>query len=104
MRETLNERAELALRELAEARPGAWQASMLEETPDGRTVLELRSGHERLIGKLWPGDQGEAMLGLLRSLAACATPTLRVPVPVAWCAGARVLVTEAAQGAPCRDL
>jgi aminoglycoside phosphotransferase (APT) family kinase protein len=104
MRETLIERADEARRELAEFRAGRWEASLLEETPDGRNVLEFRSGDERLIGKVWPDGDGAAMLGLLQALAAATTATFRVPQPVAWCERSRVLVTEVASGAACRGL
>ena len=112
MRETLSERIEAARRELAALRPGDWEASVREESPEGGVVVEYRSGADRVVGKLRadrahgrdaPGS-GEAAFRLLASLAERETRTFRVPRPILWCAGPRALLTEAAAGEPCRGL
>jgi aminoglycoside phosphotransferase (APT) family kinase protein len=104
VRQALTERVELARRELERVRPGAWLAGELTETTEGRAVVEFHSNGARLIGKLSDAIDGDQTFRRLEVLHASETPTLRVPRPIAWCEGPRVLVTEAAGGIRATDL
>jgi len=98
VRETMSERVESARRELERVRPGAWRALAPVETTEGRAVVEFVCGDTRLIGKLAGAADGERTFRRLEALHGSTTPTLRVPRPIVWCAGPRVLVTEIADG------
>lgn len=106
MRATLTERAEAARRALAEREGGTWSVRTLEESPDGRAVVEYACDARRVIGKFRADGGGGESLALLRELhaRATATATLRVPRPLAWLEPEGALLTEAAAGEPCRTL
>jgi len=104
VRAGLSERVEAARRELAAISPGEWRAGSIEETSEGRAVVELRLGGQRVIGKLRSDGDGEATFRLLQALEASGTETLRVPHPIAWCAGPRALLGAPAAGEACRAL
>ena len=104
MRATLSERAESARLALAGLEPGAWESRVLEESPDGRAVVEYRCQARRIIGKFRADGGGGEGITLLRELSARTPGVLRVPRPVAWFEATGALLTEAAAGTPCRRL
>ena len=104
MRATLSERAESARLALAELDPGVWESRVLEESPDGRAVVEYRCEARRIIGKFRADGGGGEGMALLQQLFAQTPGVLRVPRPVAWLEPTGALLTEAAAGLPCRQL
>src|SRR5204862_2977601 len=65
---------------------------------------EFHANGVQLVGKLLDTVDGQVTFRRLEAIQARGTQTLRVPRPVTWCDGPRVLVTEAARGVRATEL
>jgi len=104
VRALLGARIEGARAALAEREPGEWVAQLLEESPDGRTVVSFAHAGRRVIGTFSADGGGAPGFELLGALWRARCPTLQVARPVAWVPESGALITEAAVGTACRTL